>query len=328
MSTTPALKVAAVWLLALLLLGAGFVTAVTVLNGRLYSPEHQVGLYLDALRDGDGGKALGLLNATVPENANPALLDGDALRSAADPLEDVQVEEARDTADDRVEVPVTYLLAGSEHTTVFPLRRIDREWGFFNVWQFEETVLPITEVSVVNGVGATVNGITVGLPGGAAPLATFYPTVVEAEYTEEFFAAPAQQTAVVDRTSPPPPLALATEATPQLTQVVEDQLRAFLDDCANQTVFQPTNCPFNYPTTERLAGSIEWSVEEYPTASITAADGSWSLAPLKGVARLDTELQDYFSGAIRSVSEPVPFEFGADLLVTEDAVTVTPVVRY
>ena len=328
MSTTSALKVAAVWLLALVLLGAGFVTAVTVLNGRLYSPEHQVGLYLDALRDGDGAKALGLLNATVPEGANPALLDGEALRSAAAPLEDVQVGEARDTGNDHVEVPVTYLLAGSEHTTAFPLRLIDREWGFFNVWRFEETVLPTAEVSVVNSVGATVNGIAVGLPGGAASLATFYPTVVEAEYTDEYFAAPAQQAFVVGHDSPPPALVLATEATPQLTQAAEDQLRAFLDDCAGQTVFQPTNCPFNYPTSERLAGSIDWSIEDYPTASITATDGGWSLAPLRGVARIDTELQDYFSGAIRSVSEPVPFEFGADLLVSEDAVTVTPVVRY
>ena len=328
MSTTPALKVAAGWLLGLLLVGAGFLTAVTALNNRLYSPEHQVGLYLDALRDGDGGRALGLLAATVPDGANPALLDGEALRSAVSPLGGLEVGEARESGDNRVEVPVTYTLAGSEHTTVFPLHRAGTEWAFFDVWQFEETVLPTAEVSVPNDVGATVNGIAVGLPGGSAALAAFYPTTIEAQYTREYVAAPTQQTLVVDAQTVPGPLALTTEATPELTRAVEEQLRAFLDDCAEQTVFQPTNCPFNYPTTERLAGSIDWSIEEYPSVSITASEDGWSLDPLRGVARLDTELQDFFSGAVRPVSEPVPFEFRAELLVTGDAVTVTPVVRY
>jgi len=101
-STPPALKVAAGWLLGLVLLGAGFLTAVTLLNNRMYGPEHQVGLYLDALRDGDGGRALGLLDATVPEGANPALLDGEALRGAVAPLQDLEVGPARDAGADRV----------------------------------------------------------------------------------------------------------------------------------------------------------------------------------------------------------------------------------
>lgn len=322
------MKPLVVWLLGLMLVVAGFFATVAALNGRLYSPEHQVGLYLEALRDGDGGKALGLLNASVPEGSDPTLLDGDALRRASAPLEDVEIGEAQEADDERVEVPVTYALDGAEHTTSFPLTRTGTEWAFFNVWQFEPTVLPTVEVSALNSVEAAVNGVDVGLPDGRATLASFYPAAVTAQYEGKYISAPEQHATVTEPGTSPPPLALAGEATAELTRTVDEQLHAFLDDCAEQTVFQPTNCPFNYLTDERLAGGITWSIEEYPSVSITPDDDGWVLAPLRGSAHLDTELRDFFSGAIRHVEESVPFEFDADLTVTGDAVTVTPVVRY
>ncbi|WP_258058719.1 hypothetical protein [Arthrobacter sp. B1805] len=328
MQTTSVVKVLAAWLLGLMLVVAGFIATVSVLNGQLYSPEHQVRLYLDALRDGDGEKALGLLNASVPDGANPTLLDGEALSRGSDPIEDLEVGEARGAGGDRVEVPVTYTVDGVATSTVFPLQRTGTEWGFFNVWRFEPTVLPTVEVSALNSVVAAVNGVDVGLPDGRAALAALYPTALTAEYEGRYFSAPARHATITSRENPPPPLALATEATPELTQAVDDQLHAFLDGCAEQTVFQPTNCPFNYPTNERLAGDISWSIAEYPSATITPGNGGWSLATLRGTARIETRLRDFFSGAVRDVSEAVPFEFEADLVVTEDAITVTPVVRY
>ncbi|MHA7240288.1 hypothetical protein [Arthrobacter sp. TMS1-12-1] len=328
MHITPVVKVLAAWLIGLLLVGVAFFATVAFLNGRLYSPEHQVDLYLDALHDGDGGKALGLLNASVPEGANPALLDGEPLRRASAPVEDVEIGEAREAGADRVEVPVSYTLDGAETTTVFTLQRIGTEWGFFNVWRFERTVLPTVQVTALNSVEAAVNGLDVGLPEGAAVLASFYPAAITAEYDGRYVAAPEQHAIVTTPEPAPPPLALATEATPELTRAVDGKLHAFLDGCAEQTVFQPTNCPFNYVTNERLAGDITWSIEEYPAVEITPADGAWLLAPLRGSARIDTQLRDFFSGAVRDVSETVPFEFEADLTVTEDEITVTPVVRY
>ncbi|MEG9249461.1 hypothetical protein V6S67_15340 [Arthrobacter sp. Soc17.1.1.1] len=327
MHTTPVVKALAGWLLALMLVGTGFLATVSLLNGQLYGPEHQVRLYLEALRDGDGSRALGLLNASVPEGSNPALLDGGGLERAGAALEDVTVGDAREAGADRVEVPVSYTLDGARTTTDFPLQRTGTEWGLFTVWRFEQSVLPAVEVSAVNSVRATVNGVDVGLPDGRVSLASFYPAAVTAQYEGRYFSAPERRATVTGRDAPPP-LALATEATPELTRAVDDQLHAFLDDCARQTVFQPRNCPFNYITNERLAGDITWSIEDYPSASITPKDGGWLLAPLRGSARIETQLRDFFSGEVRDVVESVPFEFGADLAVTGDAVTVTPVVRY
>ena len=325
--TIPAVKVLAAWLLGLVLVGAAFIGTVTALNASTYGPEHQVGLYLDALWEGDGGAALGLLNASVPPGADPTLLDGDALRRSMAEIQEVEVGDARETDPDRTEVPVTYALDGVRTTTVLPLERTGRIWGFFDVWRFQPSVLPAVELSATNSVRATVNGTDVGLPEGMAQLASFYPGSITAGYEGRYFAAP-EQRITVDGVTAPPPVSLGTEATPELTEAVEGQLRAFLDSCAEQSVFQPANCPFAYPTNERLAGDLDWSIAEYPSVSISPADGGWALAPLQGTAQIDTLLRDFFSGAVRQVSEPVPFEFDAGLTVSEDAITVTPVVRY
>jgi hypothetical protein len=325
--TTPVVKVLAAWLLGIMLVGAAFIVTVSVLNGKLYSPDHQVALYLDALRAGDGGEALGLLNASVPAGANPTLLDGEALARAGSDLGDLTIGDARETGSDRVEVPVTFTLDDTTSTSVFRLGRTGSIWGFFHVWEFEQTELPTVEVSVLNSVEASVNGVPVGLPEGRASLASFFPTAVTARYEGTYFSAP-EQRSVVTGGGAVLALALSTEATPELTEAVGDQLRVFLDGCAEQTVFQPANCPFTYPTSERLAGDISWSIEEYPAVAITPDHGAWVLAPLRGTARIDTQLRDLFSGSVRDVSEQIPFEFGADLSVSDDAVTVTPVIRY
>ena len=58
---------------------AAAITTVTLVNTHVYGPHQQVESYLEALRQGEGERALGLLNATVPD-ANAALLDGPALQ--------------------------------------------------------------------------------------------------------------------------------------------------------------------------------------------------------------------------------------------------------
>ncbi|TYD00336.1 hypothetical protein FQ377_02450 [Arthrobacter echini] len=323
MQTTPVVKVTAAWLLCLLLLIAAFVAVVSSLNARLYSPEHRVDLYLGALQQGEGGRALGLLNATVPDGSDASLLDGDALRAATAPLEDTTIQDARDTGPDTVEVPVTYRVNDEDHTTLLPLEQTGTEWGVFEVWEFEPGVLPTVGVSTRHGEEASVNGVDVGLPDGNVELASFYPAAVSARYDTPYLVS-SEERAVVAGTGSPAPLELVPEQTPELARAVDDQVHAFLDTCADQAVFQPTGCPFTYVTTEPLAGDIAWTIEEYPPVTVTEEGDDWTVSSLKGSARLETTLKTYFSGAETDVSESIGFEFEADLAVTGDEVTVTP----
>lgn len=324
--TSSVIKVLAAWLLGLLLVIAGAVTAVVVANSFIFSPEEQVHDYLEALEDGDGERALGLLNASVPV-ANAAMLDGAPLQQSAAAVEDVVVRDAVPVGENRADVTVTYTVRGTEHSSTFPLERTGAEWFFFTTWEFVPTVLPTLDLTVINQGEATLNDTRVAMPEGRNQFAVFYPGGFEAHYTSEYFAAPAQTVAVTEPTGGQQ-MALATAATDVLVEEVNAQVRRFLDECAAQTVFQPANCPFNFQTESRVAGDIRWAITEYPTVAIEPFDGSWVMEPLAGTAELTTSLQDLFTGTIETVSVPREFGFTARLSVTDDDVTVTPVVQY
>ena len=93
-------RIAAGWLLGLMLAVAGAIVAVTVVNDTIASPQQPVREYLDALQKGEGEKALGLLRASVPQT-NAAMLDGTALQTAAARIGDVSFGEAEDLAGTR-----------------------------------------------------------------------------------------------------------------------------------------------------------------------------------------------------------------------------------
>ena len=305
---------------------AGFTAAVVALNGGVYGPEQQVRDYFAALEDGDGALALGILNAAVPA-ADAALLDGPALERGAKAVERVRVQNPVETANGHVEVPVAYSIRGTDHTTSFPLEKTGSQWFFFSQWEFVPSTLPTVEVSGGNLNEAELNGSRVALPAGRGTFASFYPVEVEGRFDGEYFAAPARALPVTGR-SGTPGMALQATATEQLTRAVDTEIREFLDGCAEQTVFQPTNCPFNFQTADRLAGDIAWSITDYPAIRIEPHDGGWMIAPLTGAARLDTRLQDLFTGAVSNVTARRPFEFTARLEVDGSTVTVKPVVEY
>ncbi len=303
------------------------IATVTLVNTHVFGPHHQVESYLEALRDGNGELALGLLNATVP-NANPALLDGPALQRAAAGMENVEVGSPEPAGDNRMQITVTYTLGDAERSTAFLLEKTGTEWLFFNRWELVPAPLPTLEVSVLNENEATLNGMRVAVPEGRSQFAVFYPAQVEAEFASEYFAAPAQAMTVTDRQQGQARLALATTATPALVEAVDAELKAFLDSCAEQEVFQPTNCPFGFQTENRVAGPINWSIAEYPPVSIEPYNGDWVISPLKGKVLLETSLQDLFTGVIEPVSVPQNFSFTARLSVTSEEISVTPVVEF
>jgi hypothetical protein len=321
------IRVLAAWLLGLMLAIVAAIATVMLVNTHMFGPHQQVESYLEALRQGEGERALGLLNATVPES-NAALLDGPALQRATQGVENVEVGDPQPTGENRVEVDVDYTIDGTGHSTAFQLEKTGTEWLFFNRWEFVPTTLPTLEVSVINQNDATLNGTRVLMPEGRNQFAAFYPAEVEAHYTSEYFAAPAQTVAVTDRQQRPASLNLATAATPALTEAVTAQLTTFLDSCAQQTVFQPANCPFGFETERRVAGPIKWSISEYPEVRIEPFNGDWVISPLTGTVQLETSLQDLFTGIIEPVTVPQEYGFTARLAVTDEGITVTPVVEY
>ncbi|MDP9999254.1 hypothetical protein [Pseudarthrobacter sulfonivorans] len=324
-------RIAAGWLLGLMLAVAAAIVAINVVNNTVASPQQPVREYLDALRAGDGGKALGLLRATVPPG-NAAMLDGTGLQTAASRLANITIGEPEERPNSQVMVPVQYTIDGSRLRTDFLLQQTGTEWLFFNTWAFVPSRLPTVGVTVVNASEANLNGVPVNMPDGKNSFAVFYPGEYEASLNGEYFAAPATRATITSRDAPAAPLNLLTEATDRLREDVGRSVREFLDGCAAEAVKQQKlqpDCPFYFSSTNNVDdGTIKWTITEYPEISIEPFDGRWVVAPLDGKARVEAVQQSAFTGAWFPLDEEVDFSFTTRLDVDGDTIKVTPLLTY
>ena len=324
-------RIAAAWLLVLMLAVAGGIVAINVVNNSLASPQQPVREYLDALQKGEGEKALGLLSASVPQS-NAAMLDGTALQTATARISGIRYGDAEDRGNNQVMVPIEYTIDGSELRTEFLLERSGTEWLFFHKWALVPAALPVLDVTVVNASEATLNGVPVNMPNGRNTFAVFYPGEYEASLAGQYFSAAPTKATVSGRGVPVAPLNLMTEATDGLKDAVGGKVKEFLDTCADtadkQQQLQP-DCPFYHTTNNRVIdGTIDWSISEYPTISIEPFGGRWVVAPLNGKARIEAQQVDLFTGAVTYVNIVHDFSFTTRLDIDADTVKVTPLLSY
>jgi hypothetical protein len=96
---------------------------------------------------------------------------------------------------------------------------------------------------------------------------------------------------------------------------VEKQLDGYLDDCAKQTVLQPSGCPFGVVIDDRVVGTPAWSIVRYPPVNIVAGANGWQMAPAEGIAHLDVTVQSLFDGTISKRSSDEPFSVALSSIV-------------
>jgi hypothetical protein len=324
-------KTAAGWLLGLMLAAAGAIVCINLVSSSVASPQQPVKEYLAALQHGEGEAALGLLRAKVP-SANPAMLDGTALQTAASKMSDIKVGNPETRGSNRVAVPVDYTLDGSRLHTEFLMERTGTQWLFFAKWAFVPTTLPTIEVTVVNASEATLNGVPVNMPNGRNNFAVFFPGKYEASLNGTYFEAPAASALVTTRDGGQAPLNLQTRSTKAMNEAVAGKVREFLDTCAAQATEQQRlqpDCPFYHASNARVVdGTIKWAITEYPKITIEPFGGKWVVAPLNGKATLTAREINLFTGFVNDLNVEHDFSFTTQLDVGADTVTVTPMLTF
>ncbi|MEV7987877.1 M48 family metalloprotease [Micromonospora sp. NPDC085948] len=252
------------WLLvgALVLAACVGTGGLGVVQWAFFRPQATVDGYFAALADRDSDAALGFRSdgsGVTDRKLLAQLVRGKGYR----PPTDVEITKM-DRDGDSATATVAYRLAGERRTTEVALRRDDEATlGFFHGWQVSGGLTSLD--TPIAGPGVQLNGVA--LPGAAeGPALVLLPgeytatgpaTALSETPSEIVAVAPGQSTAA---------LQLAPVLKPTAGEAVEAQVRAWLDECATQTVAAPPGCPFRYYGGS--AQKVTWKILEYPKIAV------------------------------------------------------------
>lgn len=317
-------KLVSLWLaLFAVVLTAGIIT-IAQLNATQFSAETFAKRYLDSLRTGDGGAALGLLSQREV-NGQAVLLDGEALRASVERMQRVEFGESR--ADDGGKiVPLSYTLDGHRHEVQLHVKHEGRAWLFFNQWSLAE---PLSTINVATGPNTSkllVNGQPAPVNESKANLATFFPATVHVSDDSKYLAAQSK-TLAVDASGKALPLELQAAPTEDLQKAVQKDINDYLDECAKQKVLQPTGCPLSHATTDRVdPETIKWEIRDYPKVSIEKDGDNWDVPVLDFQARIKYTGIDLMTGESKDYDINMNSEVDADLKLAPNQYFVKPFV--
>jgi len=320
------------------LLAAALVGTIAALNRTVYSASGFVEQYLDAVARGDtvGALALGGVMPSSDELKAWGLSDEEAgnlpetlLRaSVLGGLDNIELASATPTAatDDGSAQTVVFDfdLNGTASSMVFTVERAGTFGGVFNAWKFTASPLAVLQVSVLHERSFTVNGLTLDTRAHIAADApatfstsagylAFAPNLYTFEHQSAMLTAP--KSAV--RVTAAGPTEVEVDALPNETMVaqVQTELDKFLDECATQTVLQPTSCPWGITIDDRIESAPVWSIAEYPAVVLTAGERSFEMVATPGQAHIVVDVRSLFDGDISARDEDVPFTMGLSVTV-------------
>ena len=299
------------WLAIAALLVAGFAASVTALNADVYSAPGFVKSYLDALGRRDARAALAYPGVLTADTESGSLLT----QAAMSGLGDIRLVSDVELTGGVHAVTFDVSLPNGTARTEFHVQPSDATLGLFANWSFSESPLGLLAVTTVGTDAFSVNGLPVERDVSAgdgtdttAPFLVFAPGLYALDHESTWLEAIDVETrvtepgAVTDAT-------LTARANDAFRTAVQTDVDTALDACAEQDVLQPTACPFGKRITDRVDGSPEWSITDYPVVTIGIGDqvGEWVAVASNGRVQLDATVQSLFDGTVSARDDEVPF---------------------
>lgn len=274
--------------------------SVLALNLTVYSPAGHVTSYLRALESGDylaAARYAGLSEVPAIVPLEDELTDSRILGSATLPNGDIVVQ-------------AEYLLGGEPGSTFFVVEAGEPVLFFFRTWSFDRPPLGRLELVVPGDDRVELNGrqLLVSRLGVPAQTSVLVPGLYSASLTTQWLVAPptfATLTEVGERVQ----LRVPVEPTDQLLDRTTTAVEDFLNDCVAQDVLQPVGCPFGVTITDRVVGTPQWTILDYPDVSLRLGvdRATWSLVANSGAAEVTLQVQSLFDGTLEETTEVVPF---------------------
>lgn len=284
-----ALGIVALWLVSVL-----------TLNLTINSPSGYVSSYLSALESGNYGLAARQAGLTEVPRVTP--LKGELTDSR------IISQAVLDNGD--IVVEATFTLGGAEESTFFVLRASEPILFFFTSYQFAEPPIARLELSVMGDNRIVINSTELSIARLGVPpsISVLVPGVYDGSLDTEWLRSQVTRVLAVGQGSTNP-LRVVLEPTPQLVDQTREAIEDFLDDCADQGVLQPVSCPFGITVTDRVVGTPEWTILDYPDVSLRlGADRvTWAVVASRGTAQVEVQVQSLFDGKIDATDDTIAF---------------------
>lgn len=318
-------RILAFWAVGMFCAIALALISLSLINRLVYAPEGQVHQYFQALEHGKGARALGILDAHIPD-ADGTLLDGKALKNSVSEIKKFSITNSAITDDgSKAQVDVEYVVDESTYQSSFHLTKVGSHWGVFDQWRIDPQTLPMIRLQAPAVHSATVNGVKVGVDSTSQNFAVLYPGVFSVTYESSLYSAEQQKVLVRGNDPHETTVDLRLVPSENAQNSITSQVSADLNECASKNSLFPANCPFEYDFVGRVQGNVSWTIKKYPTAEAVINDeGQWVLPSSSGVAQISFTELDLYTGQQSKVKEDVPFTFSADLEVSDHEVVVRP----
>lgn len=319
--------------LAVLLVGA-FLAALGGLNQTIYGAPSFVERYLEAIADDDIATAsttpgVALDAAEIEELGLPANISTAMLRSGvidAGP-EDVRIVNDDTLPDGSHSVTASYRLEAAIIESTFDVRPIDPLYGFLNRWEFAVSPLAVIEVTAAHNPLFTVGSLSLDARAAKSgeelstftqvtPYLAMAPAAYEFHYDSTLLDAPhvAVQAEASARTS----VVVDAQPTAEFIDRVQVKVDEFLQACAEQSVLQPTDCPFGIEIDDRVVSEPKWSLVSMPVVVLTPGESSFEMPPTEGVAHMTVDVQSLFDGDFTTLEEDRPFTLALTAVIKPD----------
>ncbi|WP_345762653.1 hypothetical protein [Diaminobutyricibacter sp. McL0608] len=327
----PRTRVVLLWSGIGVLLLLAFVAAIGALQRDVYSPSGFVTGYLNALVRHDARAALAmpgvdasdaaLSAAGLPTAPSRELLRSDVLAD----ISSVRIVHDDELSDGVHQVAFDAVVDGTPVSSTFRVKQTGSILGVLPLWRFSTTPLAVAAVTVEHAETFTVSGRTLDTraadptqPAAAfttkADYVVFAPGIYRLAHSSMYLHADTASL-LARKPGAVASVSVVAEPTSDFVSQVESQLDAFLDDCAKQTVLQPSGCPFGVVIDDRVVGAPAWSIVRYPPVNVVAGTNSWQMSPAEGIAHLQVTVQSLFDGTISTRSSDEPFSVALSSIV-------------